>query len=57
VQATEAIKVITGKGDLLADRLFFWDGLNGEATTIIMKRNSNCEVCGEDGLEQGRDSQ
>ena len=56
VQATEAIKVVTGKGDLLADRLFFWDGLNGEATTIIMKRNPNCEVCGEHGLEKGKES-
>ena len=56
VQVTEAVKVITCKGNLLADRLFFWDGLNGEATTITMKRNPNCEVCGGHGLEQGKDS-
>jgi len=52
VQATETVKVITNRGDLLADRLFFWDGINCEATTITMKRNPNCEVCGVHGLEQ-----
>ena len=55
VQATEAVKVITGKGDLLADRLFFWDGLHGEATTITVKRNPNCEVCGKHRLEERKD--
>ncbi len=45
----ETIKVITGKGALLADRLFFWDGLHEEATTITIQRNPNCDVCANIG--------
>jgi len=49
IQATEVIKVLTGKGDPLANRLFFWDGQAGEATTMITKRNPHCVICGGEG--------
>jgi molybdopterin/thiamine biosynthesis adenylyltransferase len=47
VQATEAVKVLTGVGEPLADRLFLWDGRTGEATIMHTERNPRCAVCGE----------
>jgi len=46
IQATEAIKYITGIGRLLSDRLLVYDGLNMKFTELIVKRNPNCEHCG-----------
>ena len=46
IQATEVIKYITGKGELLTDRLLLWDGLSGEMNTIHVKRNPACQDCG-----------
>lgn len=48
VQATEAVKVLTGRGEPLANRLFFWDGQAGEGTITVTKRNPHCVVCGGD---------
>jgi len=48
IQATEAVKVLTGRGEPLADRLFFWDGQAGEGTIMMTKRNPHCAVCGGD---------
>jgi len=50
VQATETIKVLTGRGEPLANRLFFWDGQTGEGTIVTTQRNPGCIVCGRDGL-------
>lgn len=53
IQATEAIKVMTGQGEPLANRLFFWDGQAGEGTIMITKRNPHCVICGgEEGVNQ-----
>ena len=52
VQATETIKVLTGRGEPLANRLFFWDGRAGEGTVITAKRNPHCIICG-DGRSDG----
>ncbi|MFA5321306.1 MAG: HesA/MoeB/ThiF family protein [Smithella sp.] len=48
VQATETIKILTGRGEPLANRLFLWDGQAGEGTIIVTKRNSHCVICGGD---------
>ncbi len=48
IQATETIKVLTGQGEPLANRLFFWDGQAGEGTIINTKRNPHCIICGRD---------
>ncbi len=45
VEASEVIKLILGKGGLLAGRLLVYDGLHGEFTTIKVSRNPNCPVC------------
>ncbi len=46
VQAVETIKVLTARGEPLANRLFFWDGQAGEGTVIDAKRNPRCIICG-----------
>jgi molybdopterin/thiamine biosynthesis adenylyltransferase len=53
VQANEVLKYLLGTGELLAGRLFLWDGLAGQATEICVERNPACAACG-DGAERGR---
>jgi adenylyltransferase/sulfurtransferase len=48
IQATETVKVLTDRGEPLANRLFFWDGQAGEGTITITKRNPHCVICGGD---------
>jgi len=45
IQANEVIKYITGKGDLLTNRLLLWDGLSGEMKVQLVKKNSFCKDC------------
>lgn len=46
VQATEVIKYLTKQGDLLAGRLFIWDGLAAKAEEIVIEKNPSCPACG-----------
>ncbi len=46
IQATEAIKYIAGIGKLITDRLLVYDGLNMKFTEFSVKRDTNCEYCG-----------
>jgi adenylyltransferase/sulfurtransferase len=57
VQATEVLKYLLGTGDLLANRLFLWDGMQGQANEVCVERNPRCEVCGDmriRGTRRGR---
>ncbi len=45
IEATEAIKLITGQGAPLAGRLFIWDGLALSADTVAVARDPACPVC------------
>jgi len=47
IEATEAIKLLTGQGEPLAGRLFLWDGLAGSADSITVERDPCCPVCGK----------
>ncbi len=47
IQATEAIKYIVGIGQLLTNRLLVYDGLNLKFTEFRVKKDPNCEDCGE----------
>jgi sulfur-carrier protein adenylyltransferase/sulfurtransferase len=47
IQATEAIKMITGVGDPLVGRLLIFDALEMDFTTVKIKRDSSCPVCGD----------
>ena len=46
IEVAETIKLLTGKGEPLAGKLFIWDGLSGSAETISIERNPSCPVCG-----------
>jgi len=45
MQAMEAIKVITGAGELVSGRLMIFDALDMEWRTIKFKKRSDCPVC------------
>jgi len=49
IQATEAIKYLTGTGSMLAGRLLVWDGMRGEADTVEVEAVPGCTDCGEEG--------
>lgn len=48
IQATEALKYIIGKGDLLTDRLMIFDALDMEFRNVKVKKRKNCPVCGSE---------
>jgi adenylyltransferase/sulfurtransferase len=45
VQATEVLKYLLKRGDLLSGRLFIWDGLQAKAEEIAVERNPGCGTC------------
>jgi len=47
IQATEVIKYLVGMGQLLADRLLVYDGLNMKFTEFKIKKDPDCPHCGE----------
>ncbi len=46
MQATEAIKLITGIGEPMIGRMLLYDALEMSFTTIKIRKNPNCPVCG-----------
>ncbi|MFN8379303.1 MAG: molybdopterin-synthase adenylyltransferase MoeB [Anaerolineae bacterium] len=46
MQATEAVKLITGVGDPMIGRMLLYDALEMSFTTIKVRKNPNCPVCG-----------
>jgi molybdopterin/thiamine biosynthesis adenylyltransferase len=46
IQATEVIKYITGLGKLLTNRLLTFDALGPTFTEFTVKRDPNCQHCG-----------
>jgi molybdopterin/thiamine biosynthesis adenylyltransferase/rhodanese-related sulfurtransferase len=47
IQATEAIKVILGKGETLMGRLLTYDALRMTFKNFKVRRDPNCAVCGD----------
>jgi adenylyltransferase/sulfurtransferase len=47
IQATEAVKIILGKGELLVGRLLLYDALNMRFRELKIKRDPACPVCGD----------
>src|SRR5512138_879566 len=47
IQATEAIKFLLGKGELLAGRIMMYDALEMSFREVALKRNPKCPVCGD----------
>lgn len=46
IEATEAIKLLTGQGEPLAGRLLIWDGLAACSDIITVERSPACPDCG-----------
>jgi molybdopterin/thiamine biosynthesis adenylyltransferase/rhodanese-related sulfurtransferase len=46
LQATEAIKIVLGKGTTLAGRLLTYDSLKMKFRELRLRRDPNCPVCG-----------
>jgi len=47
LQALEAVKILLGRGDTLANRLLIFDALSSEIRTLRWNRNPDCPVCGD----------
>jgi len=47
IQATEAIKLILGKGDTLIGRLLLYDALEMRFRELKVRRNPQCPLCGD----------
>jgi len=47
IQAAEVIKYIVGVGELLANKLLIYDGLAMKFTELKVKKDPNCEHCGQ----------
>lgn len=47
IQATEAIKLVTGIGEPLIGRLMLYDALGMRFTELKIKKNPECPLCGE----------
>jgi len=48
IQASEAIKYVVGIGELLRNRLLIYDGLSSTFSLIEIRRDLECEDCGDD---------
>ena len=46
IQASEAVKYLTGRGKLLSGRLLIWDGENADMDTVAVERTPSCPACG-----------
>jgi adenylyltransferase/sulfurtransferase len=47
MQALEVIKYLTGRGDILKNRLLHIDGKSMDITALTIKRNPDCKVCSQ----------
>jgi len=47
IQATEAVKLILGKGETLSGRLLLYDALNMRFRELKLRRNPDCPICGD----------
>ncbi len=48
IQASETLKFLIGKGQLLVNRMLIFDAFKMEFRTVSFKRNPACRVCGTD---------
>ena len=51
IQATETVKLLLDVGESLAGRLLFYDAMDLSFETVPYRRNPDCPVCGEGGIE------
>ena len=46
IQATEAIKIILGKGNTLVGRLMLYDALEMKFREVRLRKDDACPICG-----------
>ena len=51
IQATEAVKLALDAGETLDGRLLFYDAMDMSFETVPYRRNPDCPVCGEGGID------
>jgi molybdopterin/thiamine biosynthesis adenylyltransferase len=49
IEAAETIKLITGRGETLKNKLFMFDALNFEFDIFSVNKNPDCPLCGTSG--------
>ena len=47
IQVTEAVKYVTGRGELLENRLLLWDGLHATVDEVAYERSASCKECSD----------
>ncbi len=47
IQAAEALKYLTGTGELLTNKLYYFDTLKNNYKTINVKKAEDCPICGK----------
>jgi molybdopterin/thiamine biosynthesis adenylyltransferase len=50
LQATETLKLLVGAGDMLDDRMLYYDALDPSFEEVPLARDPSCPACGDDGL-------
>jgi len=53
LQATEAVKLILGQGDVLNGRLLTYDSMRMTVRTLKLRRDKTCPACGENPTIKG----
>lgn len=53
MMALEAVKYLTGAGEVLAGSLLIYDGLWGETRRLSVKRHPDCKICGSGAAPHG----
>ena len=48
IQATEAIKILTGEGETLEKRLLLYDALHMDFQEVKIRWDADCPVCGKE---------
>ena len=48
IQATEAIKILTGEGRTLEKRLLLYDALHMDFQEVKIRWDADCPVCGKE---------
>ncbi|WP_049971464.1 SAMP-activating enzyme E1 [Haladaptatus cibarius] len=51
IQGTETVKQLIGVGELLEGRMVFYDAMDMSFEEVEYRKNPDCPVCGEEGIE------
>lgn len=47
LQAAEVLKLLLGIGDVLTDRIVYFDAMDVDFDMVLMSKSKNCSLCGE----------